>query len=94
MKVTGFDEMQKTIRELQKAVSELDGELGSVQFDPNDPQSIELAIQSAFRAIDARVANYSRNEVVSGLVTDLKEDVRAKILDHASAARLESGDDR
>jgi hypothetical protein len=40
----------------QKALGELDGELGSVSMDPHDQASIEAAIQKAARLVDERVA--------------------------------------
>jgi hypothetical protein len=92
MKITGLEELQKSMRELQNAVSELDGNIASVNFDPHDPQSIELAIQSAHAAIDDKVARYGRNEFVAGLASDLKANVRTEILERASAARLDDGE--
>ncbi|MDH1767359.1 hypothetical protein N5D37_17280 [Comamonas aquatica] len=54
-KITGLDKLQKNLKDAQRALSELDGELGVVNFDPNDPASIEGAIQSVNRMIDDRL---------------------------------------
>ncbi|PPA97522.1 hypothetical protein [Pseudomonas aeruginosa] len=54
-KITGLDKLQKNLKDAQRALSELDGELGVVNFDPNDPASIEGAIQSVNRMIDERL---------------------------------------
>ena len=89
MKNSGFDELSKSLREVERALSELDGDVASVRFDPNDPESIEQAIRSAYAAIDAKLEPYSKNEVVAGLANDLKENCRASILERAAAARLE-----
>lgn len=88
MKITGLEEIQKSISELEKALGALDGNIASIQFDPHDPQSIELAIQTAHHAIDEKTARFANNEIVAGLVADLKENVRGDVLERASAARL------
>ncbi len=44
MKITGFDKLNRQLEDAQKAISELDGELGTVTFTPDDPASIENAI--------------------------------------------------
>jgi hypothetical protein len=76
---------------LRKAVAELDGEIASVKFDPDDPQSIEQAIQTLNSAIDAKIAQYSRNDMVTSMAEELKENGRNAILERAAAARLERG---
>jgi len=93
MKITGLEQLSKSLKELERAVADLDGNIGNIQFDPHDPESIELAVQSAHRAIDEKLAPYARNEMVAGLANDLKENVRATILERAAAARLEDGDE-
>jgi DNA-binding GntR family transcriptional regulator len=92
LKITGLDELTKSMKEFQAAISELDGEIGTVNFDPNDPESIEQAIQAANRAIDGKVARYSRNKIVVDLAEDLKENTRSSILERAAAARLEGNE--
>jgi len=92
LRITGLDEIAKSMKELQEALSELDGEIGTVNFDPHDPESIEQAIQAANRAIDDKVARYSRNKTVMDLANDLKENTRASILERAAAARIERGE--
>lgn len=93
MKITGLDEITKSLSDLEKALGELDGNLASVQFDADDPESIEQAIQSAHRAIDEKVNLYARNEMVLSLVSDLKENVRTSILERAAEARLQESED-
>ena len=93
-KVTGLDKLQKNLKDAQRALSELDGELGVVNFDPNDPASIEGAIQSVNRMIDDRLGEYSSNLIVGPLAEQMKEKYRESILEKAGEARLESdGDD-
>ena len=68
-KITGLDKIQKDLKDAQRALNELDGELGVVNFDPNDPASIESAIQSVNRMIDERIGKYSSNPIVAPLET-------------------------
>ena len=88
MKITGLDAFSRTLRELEKATSSLDGEIAQVSFDPNDPQSIELAIQEVNAAVDEKTRGYGDNEMVANLAEGLKESYRNAILERAAAARL------
>ncbi|EQM94215.1 MULTISPECIES: hypothetical protein [Enterobacterales] len=45
LKITGLDKLQKELKVAQLALGELEGNLGTVHFDPLDPASIENAIQ-------------------------------------------------
>ena len=88
MKITGLDALSRTLRELESAASSLDGEIAQVSFDPNDPQSIERAIQEVNSAIDEKIRGYGDNKTVANLVEALKESYRNGILDRAASARL------
>lgn len=87
--IKGLNELSRKMKELGKAIAALDGEIGSVNFDPNDPQSIEVAIQKMEQAIDERVGDYSRNDMIEGIVNEVKERYRQAILERASEARNE-----
>jgi hypothetical protein len=52
MKITGLDKLTRDLAEAQKATEDLSGELGTVKFDPNDPGSIEAAINEVARLVD------------------------------------------
>jgi hypothetical protein len=89
-KIEGLDKLTRDLEAAQKALGELDGELGSVSMDPHDPASIEAAIQEAARLVDERVAPYASNPLVAQLVEGVKEAQREGLLERAAAARLES----
>lgn len=91
--ITGLDKLQRELSEAQLALSELDGELGSVNFNPHDPASIEAAIQSANQMIDQRVGQYASNAIIGPLIDQMKETYREGIIEKAAAARLESKQD-
>ena len=88
MSVSGFDKLQKQLKEAQKAIASLDDELGSVNFDPFDPVSLEAAIQKASGMVDERIGAYASNPFVSPLISELKEKYRGAILEKAAEARL------
>lgn len=93
MQIKGLDELMRKMKELELATAALDGDITSVGFDPHDPQSIELAIQSMEAAIDGRVSDYSKNDMVQNLIGEVKERYRQAILDRAAAARLKGDAD-
>lgn len=92
-KITGLDKLTKNLDQLSKAMAELDGDICQVKFNPHDPASIEQAIQAMETAIDARIASYANNPMVSGIVDEMKEKYRDAILEKAARARLQEGDD-
>lgn len=89
IKIEGLNELTETMDQVSKFASELDGELAHVSFDPNDPLSIEAAIQELNDAVDAKAKGYEGNDWVTEIAETLKENGRAQILEKAAAARLE-----
>jgi hypothetical protein len=93
VKITGFDKLSRQLEDAQKAFAELDGELGTVSFTPDDPASIENAIRQVEEMIDDRVGRYASNPFVAPLIEGAKEQYREAIIEKAAAARLEEGDE-
>lgn len=93
VKITGLDKLTKQFDDAQKALAALDGELGTVRFDPHDPASVEAAIQEIETMIDTRVGAYASNPIIGQLVGGLKERYRQGILDRAAEARMGGADD-
>ena len=90
MKITGLDQLTRQLDEAQRAMASLDGELGSVNFDPNDPASIEAAIQKMEAMIDERLGSYVSNPIVGPMAEQMKEKYRAAIVEKAAEARTGS----
>ena len=86
-KITGLDKLSRDLEDAQKAMTAMDGELGSVRFDPHDPASIEAAIQEVDRLIDERLGSYASNPLIGPLAEGMKEQYRQGIIDKAAAAR-------
>jgi len=91
MKITGLDNLTRQLDDAQKALEAIDGELGTVSFDPHDPGSIEAAIQEIETIIDDRLGSYVSNPIIAPLIGQLKERYREGILDRAAAVRLGEG---
>lgn len=72
----GLDKLFRDLEAAQRAFSELDGELGSVSFNPEDPGSIEAAIASVEQMIDEKVGAYASNPFVGPLIEEAKEQYR------------------
>lgn len=89
IKITGFEKLGRELEDAQKALAELDGDLGSVNFSPDDPESIEAAIQSMEQIIDEKVGRYAGNSIIGPLAEETKAHFRQAILDKAAAARME-----
>jgi len=86
--MSGFDQLQRQLAAAQKALGALDGELTTVQFNPEDPESIEAAIEQVNQTINDRAGQYASNPLVGPLIDQMKEHYRQAILDKAEAARL------
>ena len=91
-KIEGLDKLQKNLGEIEEAFSELDGKLGSVSFDPENPESIDQAISEVSQMVDKRLAKYDGNETVRAMAEEIKQEYRNSILEKAAAARLEGGE--
>jgi hypothetical protein len=91
--ITGLDKLQRQLTDAQKVLESLDGELCTVRFDPNDPESIEAAIQQVWSIIDERVGPHTSNPIIGPLAEEMKEKYRGEILERAATARLEEEDE-
>lgn len=92
MKITGLDKLQRELKEAQRALAELDGQLGKVSFNPHDPASIENAIQGVCAMVDERAGSYASNPIVGPLIEQMKESYREAIIQKAAEARLQEGE--
>jgi hypothetical protein len=93
VKIQGLDKLTRQLDEAQKAFKDIDGEIGSVSFDPMDPGSIEAAIHQMEALIDERLARYASNPLVGPMAEEIRENFRQQILDKAAQARLEGKND-
>lgn len=88
--IKGLDHLNKTLSELGKATGELEGELGSIQFDAENAESIELAIVKMENMVDKKFENYASNPVAMDMADGIKAAYRQMIVDKASEARIQA----
>lgn len=89
--ITGFDKLQKQLQMAHEALKNVEGQLGTVQFDPNDPESIEGAMRQIDAIIEQRLGDYLDNPIIGPLAESMKEKYKEAILEQARAKRLEGG---
>jgi len=87
LKITGFDDLQKTLDDAQRALKSLDGDLATLRVDPNNP---ETAITEMERAVDAKLAPYRGNVIVDQIADASKEQFRNYILEQVEEAKREA----
>lgn len=87
VKITGLEKLQRELEEAQRALQALDGTIGTLRFKPDDPESVQEAIRQMEASVDAKVAPYRGNALVSTLAQKSKEAYRAKIGELAASAR-------
>lgn len=90
IKIEGLDQLNKTLSELDKLTSELEGELGTIQFDAESAENIELAIVEMENMIDIKFENYASNPVAIDMANGIKAAYRQMIVDKASEARIQA----
>ena len=90
IEIKGLDKLNKTLSELGRVTSELEGELGSIQFDAESAESIELAIVEMENMIDIKFENYASNPVAIDIANGIKAEYRQMIIDKASEARIQA----
>lgn len=85
--VDGFDRLERQLQEAQDALRALDDRIIELHFDPADAASVQHAISEMERMIDERAAPYQGNPVVEQLADELKQQLKADILERAGKAR-------
>jgi hypothetical protein len=79
--IAGLDALTKQLEDAAVAMRGLDGEIGTVTFNPNDPSSVEAAVVQIEQAIDTKIAGYRGNNLVENLVGQMKDRHRQEIYD-------------
>lgn len=68
------------------ALEALEALVITVDFDCEDPESVEAAIRAVDAAIDETVAAYRGVPVIESAIADLKAECRAGLYEHADRA--------
>jgi hypothetical protein len=88
IKIEGLDQLSRQFDEAQKGLSQLDDEVGSVRFDPHDPESIEDAVQKVESMIDEKLGTDIENPIIASLAQQMKDKYRDGIIELAATSRL------
>ncbi len=88
IKITGLDKLTRSLNDAAKALKVLDGDIGTVKFNPNDPASVEGAVVQIEQAIDVKIAPYRGNAMVENIVAQMKDRYKREIYERAAKARL------
>jgi hypothetical protein len=65
----------------------VDGQIGSVPFDPSDERSVQAAVASMESMIDAKLSSFRSNAIVESLIPQIKVKYKAAILEGAKRER-------
>jgi hypothetical protein len=87
IRITGLDKLQRELGEAQRAFESLDGPIATLNFNPDDPDSVQEAIRQIEAAVDDKAAPYGSNALVSTVTGKMKEVYRNKIMEMAAGRR-------
>lgn len=88
MAIKGLDSLRRTLSEAQRALVAVNGELGTLTFNPEDPGSVEAAIAESERLVDERLGKYANNSIIAPLMVQMKQSFRTAVIEKAAEARL------
>ena len=92
--VTGLDELQRALADAQRAFRSLEGTIASLEFEPDNQESVNAAVKMMEEAIDVKTRSYRGNALVESVAKGLKEQYRTAILERAAKTRSESNSGR
>ena len=84
IKMNCFDGKANHLKELQSFMSEIDGDIGTVNFNAQHPESVTKAIANMGKMIDEKAKNYQNNPCIMEMVEGIKSNYKQQILDKAS----------
>lgn len=87
LKIKGLDTLSKNLDALSKALESL--KTMNVQFDPNDPVSIDAAVKDMEAQVDEQVEPWAGTPFVDQIIAETKEQLVSMIFDRAATLRLE-----
>ena len=85
------EELTRTLAEAGEGLKALQEEVIEAGFDPDDPVSVQAAIQHVDDTIDAKVARFRGNALVREAADQIKAECRANILQQVEAASTNRG---
>jgi hypothetical protein len=86
--IAGLDQLQGQLAEAQTAMSALNGEVAKLEFNPDDPASVEAAVRTMKRMVDQKAGRYSSNPIVGSFITKSKKRSQRRSAPRRSAPKL------
>jgi hypothetical protein len=77
--LSGFDALDRHLEQLGKAVELLQGDIAQIQFDPNDPASVERAVSEMRASVDAKAGEPGRSPLAKEIIEAVKDHFEARI---------------
>lgn len=87
LQIKGLDTLSKNLDALSKALESL--KTLNVQFDPNDPASIDAAVKDMEAQVDTQVEPWAGTPFVDHIIAGAKEQLTGMIFERAAVLRLE-----
>lgn len=87
IKISGLDHLQKQLEQAQRALKRLDGEIGTLHFDPSEPAAVQGAIGEMEAMIDREIAPYRSNKLVKSIADAMKKKYSDMIEEKAARHR-------
>jgi hypothetical protein len=85
------DELTATLAEAGEGLKVLQEEVITAGFDPDDPASVQAAIQHVEDTIDGKIARFRGNALVREAADQIKAECRANILQQVEGASTNRG---
>lgn len=85
------DELTRVLAEAAEGLKALEDEVITTRFDPDDPVSIQTAIDHVEHAIDTKIARFRGNRLVEEAADQIKAECRANILQQVEVASTNRG---
>ena len=85
------DEMTRILEEAAEGLKALEEQVITTEFDPENPFSIQAAIDYVERAIDAKIAPFRNNRLVQEAAAQIKAECRANVLHQVADHETDRG---
>jgi hypothetical protein len=86
IELSGFDELSRHLEQLAKAAEMLHGDIAQIQFDPNDPDSVQRAVTEMRAAVDAKAGEPGRSPFAKEIIEAVKDHFETAIRQHDGKA--------
>lgn len=79
-KISGLDGLQKELQDAQAAAAALQGPLEEISLAPDDPASVQAALEAVDRLVDEKAGTFPSGSIAHEILEAMKESMRNSIL--------------